>query len=541
MPRERVSMRKIREVLRLKWERGLSERQISKSCRLSRSTIHNYVGRAQVAGLTWPLPVDMDDETLDGLLFPESQTEVVAKVSERGLPAWSEIHKELKGKGVTLFLLWQEYKLGQPDGFEYSSFTLKYRQWCKAKNLSMYHHHKAGEKLYVDYAGLTISITDPVTGEIKEAQIFVATLGASNYSYAEASWTQNLADWLGAHGRALAFFGGVPEIIVPDNLKSGVTSPCYYEPELNPSYAEFAQHYGVAIIPARVRKPRDKAKVETGVQIVERHILAPLRKRSFFSLHEANQAIRLLLAKLNAKPFQKLPGSRQSHFEELDKPALRPLPQEAYVLAHWKKAKVNINYHIEVAGHYYSVPYQHVKQKVDIRYTQTTVEIFYKAKRIASHQRVFEGSKYQRRYTTLTEHMPASHQYQAEWTPERLISWAGKTGEHTAKVVETILSSKAHPQQGFRACLGILRLGKSHGDDRLEAACRRACHLGSYSFHSIQAILKNKLDQAALPEDDPKESQLSQVHPNVRGAAYYQQNPNKKDTTTQSTKETPVC
>lgn len=541
MPRKRASMRKIREVLRLKWERGLSERQIAKSCRLSRSTIHNYVGRAQVAGLSWPLPEAMDDEMLEDLLFPESEA-VVANETERSLPDWAEVHKELKGKGVTLFLLWQEYKLAHKGGYEYSSFTLKYRQWCKDKNLSMHQQHKAGEKIFVDYAGMTIGITDPATGEAKEAQVFVAVLGASNYSYVEASWTQKLADWLGAHRRALEFFAGVPEIVVPDNLRTGVRSPCYYEPELNPSYAEFAEHYGVAIIPARVRKPRDKAKVESGVQIVERHILAPLRKRTFFSLHEANKAIRMLLDKLNRKPFQKLPGSRLSYFQELDQPALRPLPKEPYVLAHWKKAKVNINYHIEVSGHYYSVPYQYVKHKVDIRYTQTTVEVFHKAKRIASHQRVFEHSRYKHRYITLSEHMPPKHRHQAEWTPQRLINWAQKTGQHTATVVEIILKSKPHPQQGFRSCLGILRLAQGYSAERLEAACCRAHHLGSYSFHSIQSILKHQLDLQPLPEDETmsdKPQTHQRQHSNVRGAAYYQEKSSSKKPS--ETKETGTC
>ena len=513
-------MRKIREVLRLKWSLELSDHQIAKSCQISRSTINGYIGRAKVAGLSWPLPKDLDDEQLDKMLYPP----VVDEDSKEGVPDWNKVYQELKRKGVTLQLLWQEYKLENPDGYSYSSYTLKYRQWCNKKNVSMRQHHKAGEKLFVDYAGMTIGITDKSTGEIKEAQVFVATLGASNYTYTEATWSQQAKDWLASHRRALEFFGGVPEVIVPDNLKSGVKSANYYEPELNVSYADFAERYGVAIIPARVRKPKDKAKVEVGVQIVERSILAPLRNRTFFSLREANIAIKTLLEKLNSKPFQKLAGSRKSIFEEVEKDVLHPLPAEPYVLSEWKKAKVNIDYHIEVEGHYYSVPHNYVRQKVDIRITDNTLEIFFKSKRIASHQLVPQTLRYKGKHTTIKEHMPKSHQKQNEWSPERIISWAQKTGEHTAKVVEHILSSRAHVEQGYRSCLGIMRLGKAYSEQRLEAACKRACFLRSYSYKSIKSILKENLDKEPLPDDKKdKVVEILPHHQNVRGANYYQQ------------------
>ena len=525
MPGKRISMRKIREVLRLKWNLGLSDYQIAKSCQISRSTINGYIGRAKVAGLTWPLPKDLDDEQLDKMLYPPACDED----SKEGVPNWDKVHQELKRKGVTLQLLWQEYRVENPDGYSYSSYTLKYRQWRNKKNLSMRQHHKAGEKLFVDYAGMTIGITDRGTGEIKQAQIFVATLGASNYTYTEATWSQEVKNWLGSHRRALEFFGGVPEVIVPDNLKSGVKSANYYEPELNVSYADFAEHYGVAIIPTRVRKPKDKAKVEVGVQTVEQSILAPLRNRTFFSLGEANIAIKELLEKLNNKPFQKLAGTRKSVFEEIEKDVLYPLPAEPYVLATWKKAKVNIDYHIEVEGHYYSVPYNYVKQQVDIRVTDNTVEVFFKSQRIASHQLVPKTRKHKGRHTTIKEHMPKSHQKQGEWTPERLISWAQKTGEHTAKVIEHILSSRAHVEQGYRSCLGIMRLGKTYGNERLEAACRRTCFLKSYSYKSIESILKRNLDKEPLP-DDQKTGAVRTLphHENVRGANYYQQGNSEK-------------
>ena len=377
---------------------------------------------------------------------------------------------------------------------------------------------------------MTIAITDPGSGELKEAQIFVATLGASNYSYAEASWTQNLADWLASHRRALEFFGGAPEIIVPDNLKTGVKSPSYYEPDINRAYLEFAEHYGVAVIPARVRKPKDKAKVEKGVQHVERSILAPLRKRSFFSLAEANKAIAALLEELNTRPLQKQSLSRKDLFDELEKPVLRPLPREAYVLAHWKKATVHIDYHVELEGHYYSVPYQYVGEAVELRFSQTTLEVFHQGKRIASHDRSLSAKRGQRQ-TTLKEHMPDKHKFKGEWSAERFIRWAEKSGPFTAQLIEAMLASRQHPEQSFRSCLGIMRLGKSYGDERLELAAKRACYLQSFSYKSVASILKHKLDQEPLPDQSQRSHDASQdhepvtqkQHQNVRGAAYYQQ------------------
>jgi transposase len=515
-------MRKIREVLRLKWGLDLGDHDIAASCKLSPSTVWEYVRRARLAGLGWPLPEDLDDEQLETKLFPPLPASGVERIE----PDWAYVQQERKRKGVTLLLLWEEYITQNPHGYSYVTFTVKYREWKQGTDVTLRQEHKAGEKLFVDYAGQTISLTNPETGEKVVAQIFVATLGASNYTYCEATSSQGLVDWLGSHRRTLEFLGGCPQIIVPDNLKSGVKSPSYYEPELNTAYAEFAQHYGIAVIPARVRKPRDKAKVETGVQIVERQILAPLRNRTFFSLAEANQAIHTLLEELNHKPFQKLLGSRRSVFEALDRPALSPLPAEPYVLAEWKKAKVNLDYHLEVDGHYYSVPYQHARAQVDVRLTHNTVEVYLKGKRIAAHRKVPEAIQYRGRHTTVTEHMPKAHQRHAEWTPQRLILWAQKIGEHTAKVFEEIMARRPHPEQGFRSCLGIMRLGKSYGNERLEAACKRACHFRAFSHQSVQSILQKRLDTEPLPETNKEKEHNSgsnspTLHTNVRGAAYY--------------------
>jgi transposase len=375
--------------------------------------------------------------------------------------------------------------------------------------------HRAGEKTFVDYAGQTVEVVDPTTGEVREAQVFVAVLGASSFTYAEATWTQGLADWIGSHQRTFRFFDGVTDVLVPDNLRSGVTRAHRYEPDLNPTYAEMAAHYSITILPARVRKPRDKAKVEVAVQIVERWILSRLRHQTFFSLDEVNRAIAELLPLVNERPFKKLPGSRRTLYEQLDRPALAPLPAERYEFATWKKARVNIDYHIELERHYYSVPYQLVKLEVEARLTESTVEILHRGRRVASHRRSFKVGG----FTTVAAHMPRPHRDYAEWTPKRLVRWAEKTGHATAELVEAILSRRRHPQQGFRSCLGLFRLGQDYGEARLEAACRRALHIGALSYKSIESILKHKLDQEPLPE--PAHPALPLKHDNVRGPKYY--------------------
>lgn len=512
MPAERLSMRKTQEILRLKFGCGLSNRDIAKSISVSRSTVGDYLLRAKAAGLSWPLPEGMDEVTLERLLFP-SATKVQRR--DRPLPVWPEVHSELKRKGVTLALLWQEYKERNSDGYQYSWFCQNYEQWHGTIDLVMRHDYRAGEKVFVDYAGQTVDLIDQQTGEVKSAQIFVAVLGASNYTYAEATWTQTLPDWIGSHVRAFASFGGVPEVVVPDNLKSGVTKANYYEPDINPTYQDMASHYGLVVLPARVREPRDKAKAETGVQIVERQILAKLRNHTFFSLVELNQEVARLLAELNTKPFQKLPGSRQSLLESLERPALKPLPSIPYQFAEWKRATVHIDYHLEIDGHYYSVPYQLVKQKLDTRVTDTTVEIFHKAKRVTSHLR----SHLKGRHTTVKEHMPENHRQYLEWSPERFLNWAKKIGPHTVILTEKILAARTHPQQAYRALLGIFRLGKSYTDQRLEAACARALIIGAVSFRSVESILKTGLDGKPTVSHDNQAEPVQ--HHNIRGADYY--------------------
>lgn len=506
-------MRKVKEILRLTYENGLSRRQVAQSVALARATITDYLRRFEAAGLTWPAAAALDDVTLERQLFPSASPDPVLQRAE---PDWATVHRELRRKGVTLMLLWQEYKARDPEGYQYSWFCEAYRAWAGRRDLVMRQTHRAGETLFVDYAGQTVPVIDRTTGEVRETQVFVAVLGASNYTYAEASWSQGLPDWIQAHVRAFAFLGGVPECVVPDNLKSGVTQPHRYEPDLNPTYQELAAHYGTVILPARVRRPKDKAKVEAGVLLVERWILAALRHQTFFSLSDLNRAIRTLLTRLNTRAFRKLPGCRQELFETLDRPALRPLPHEPYVYAEWRKARVHIDYHVEVDRQYYSVPYQLVKHAVEIRLTANTVECFFQGNRVASHARAHPPV----RHTTLPEHMPTAHRQYAEWTPERLVRWAEKSGPATAALIQRLMERRTHPQQGFRSALGIMRLGKTYGAERLEAACVRALKLDALSYRSLESILRQGLDRTPLtaPEEAPE---TPVEHEHVRGADYY--------------------
>ena len=353
--------------------------------------------------------------------------------------------------------------------------------------------HRAGEKLFVDYAGMRAQVIDPATGTVREANIFVAALGASNYTYAEATWTQGLADWIVAHVRCFSYLGGAPAVVAPDNLRAGVSRAHRYEPDINPTYQDLATHYGVAIVPARVRRPRDKAKAEVGVQVVERWILAALRHRQRFSLAELNRAIRGLLETLNNRPFKKLPGTRRALFEQLDKPALRPLPAVPYEYAEWQQARGHIDYHIEVQGHYYSVPHALVKKQVDVRITANTIEGFYRGQRIASHRRACHKG----RHSTIPAHMPEAHRQAGEWSPQRLERWAASIGPATTRLVRHKLTARPHPQQ----------------------ACQRALTLGSHSYKSLESILRHGLDRQPLTEQT--EAALPTDHDNIRGATYY--------------------
>ena len=507
-------MRKIKEVLRLKWQYGRSNQEIATSCNIARSTVREYLLRAEQAGLSWPLDPSRDDACLENLLFP---VKPAIPVSQRRMPPMEHLFKELKRKGVTLQLLWYEYKQTNPEGYQYSQFCNRYRQWERKLDVTLRQHHRAGKNLFIDYAGQTAPVIDPATGQITEAQIFIATLGASNYTFAEASPAQDLPSWIQSHVHAFEFFGGVPEILVPDNIKAGVTKPSRYEPDINPTYQDLAEHYGTAVIPTRPGRPRDKAKVESAVLVAERWILAALRNHTFFSLAELNQAIAKELEKLNNRTFQKLDTTRKALFESLDKPALKPLPSRPYEYAEWKKARVNIDYHVEIDRRFYSVPYQLARQQVDVRLTATTVEVLFKNKRVASHRRNPRPGA----FTTLDQHMPEAHRRYLQWTPSRIINWAAKNGPNTQSLVSRIIDSRPHPEQGFRSCLGIIRLATRYSPERLEKACLRALHIRALSYRSVESILKNQLDQQPLPFDETERSSSGSTHRNVRGKNYY--------------------
>jgi transposase len=524
-------MRHIKEILRLKYELKLTNGLIARSLRLSKSTVSNYLSRAKTAGIIWPLPESWDHREINQRLFkPQSQDRAT-----KPLPDFAQIHLELKKKGVTLQLLWEEYRQQYAQGYQYTQFCHYYHQWAQHLKVSMRQTHKAGEKGFIDYVGSTFPIVDPKTGQIRQVQLFVFVLGASNYTYAEATESQQLPHWIESHLHAFEYFGGIPKILVPDNLKSGVTKPNRYEPEINRSYQDMAAHYGTVVIPARVRKPKDKAKAEGGVLLVQRWILAALRHRTFYSIAETNEAIWELLTKLNHKPMQKLKKSRHELFLALDKPALLPLPAGRYQFAEFKHCRVNIDYHIEVDHHYYSVPYQLVGQRVEARFTSHIVEVFSQGKRVASHRRSYQPYK----HTTLDAHMPKSHRRYAQWTPLRIIHWGQSQGEAVGRLCEHILQSKPHPEQGFRSCLGLIRLSQHHGRERLNQACERALALRAYSYKSVQNILKNKLEQTPLPSEEipPPPRQ----HENVRGNHYYGDTHDLRRNITQNESDEVLC
>ena len=504
-------MRNIREILRLHFECSLSSRNIAAGCKCSYGTVLNILEKANTSGINWPLPAELSDKELEDKLYPGI---TIHPKSQRPLPNMEYLHKELSRKGVTLMLLWQEYKLGYPDGLMYSQFCEYYRQWAKKCDLSMRQVHKAGEKMFVDWAGTTMKVVGGETGEIKEASLFIAVLGSSGYTYVEGCLSQNIQSWIGAHSRAFGYFGGVPEIVVPDNLRTGVNKACRYEPEINATYQEMAHHYGTAVVPARARKPKDKSKAEGSVLLTERWIVAALRNQTFFSLGELNAAIRDKLEELNHKSFQKMAGSRRTLFETIDKPALKPLPIDHYEFAFWKKAKVNIDYHIEFEGNYYSIPYQLVGEYVELRISSSTLEVIHNHCRIASHRRTY-GT---RQHVTIPEHRPANHRFYAEWTPQRLVKWAQDIGDNTACFVEALLNARRHPEQAFRSCLGIMRLGRSYPAERMERTAIRALTFGAISYKSFKAILEKGLDQV-----NPHEKAVipTVTHDNIRGAAYF--------------------
>ncbi len=512
MANTRLSMRKIKEVLRLK-HHGLSRRQIAHSCQISRSTVGDYLERAEKAGISWPLPEELTDQELEQKLFPPQAME---SVSGKPLPDFDYIYREIKAHkkfNLTLDLLWREYKEQHPDGYQYSQFCELYRHFKDKLDYCMRQDHRGGEKLFVDYAE-GLNLVDPKTGERISTQLFVAVWGASNYTFAEASLTQQLPDWIGSHVRAFAYFGCLPKAVVPDCLKGAVSRACRYEPELNPTYAEMASHYGICVLPARPAHPKDKAKVETGVLVAKRWILAALRHRSFYSLAELNGAIKELLEQLNTRALRKVRKSRRDLFELFDRPQAQALPQSPYEYAEWTVARVNIDYHIEVERHYYSIPFQLLREKLDVRLTASTVEAFLKGERVAAHIRSFVPFA----HTTLKEHMPPAHQNYLEWTPSRMVDWAKKIGPKTAELVQTIIQGRTYPEQAYRSCLGILRLEKHYSKERLEAASRRALKFGSHSLRSLRKILSSGLDR--LETNDPSQASLLD-HENIRGSHYY--------------------
>lgn len=513
MATERLLMRQIREILRLRWASGLPQRAVARACGVGLGTVFEYCRRATQAGLTWPLPDELDDRQLEARLFQRVHDLVGVA---RPLPDLAWLHQELKHPGVTLQRLWLEYLDAHPDGYRYSQFCRHYYRWVRTLAPTMRQVHRAGEKAFVDFSGQRPVLCDPQTGELVPVELFIGVLGASSYTYAEACPSQDLPSWIGAHVRMLEYFQGSPAILVPDNLRSGVTQACRYEPMINRTYLELARHYGLAVVPARSGRPRDKAPAEAAVLVVQRWILAALRHHRFFQLAELNAAIRELLAPLNDRPMKKLGVSRRELFERLDRPALRPLPPTPYAFAVWTDCGVNIDYHIEVAHNYYSVPYQLVHQRVEARLTATTVEVFLQGRRIASHRRLAGRGQ----ASTQPEHMPHAHRAHAEWTPSRLIAWAAKTGPATAQVVTDILASRPHPEQGYRACLGLLRLGQRYGAARLEAACARAAQLGAPRYRTVQNILATGLDRVPL-DAAPSAPCVIPLHSNLRGAAYY--------------------
>lgn len=508
MARARLSMRKIKEVLRLKAS-GLSYRAIARACLIGKETVREYLLRAEEAGVKWPLPEGLSEEELERRLFP-GEPVLIRKEAE---PDWARIHRELRKKSVTRQLLWEEYRQGSPDGYSYSQFCERYRCWTKPLHPVLRIPHKGGEKMFVDYAGLTVPYTDRLTGEEREAQVFVATLGASSLTYAEAQASQTVADWIAGHVRAFDYFGGLPRAVVPDNLKSGVTAACFYEPDLNPSYQALAEYYDTAVLPTRVKAPTHKAKVESGVKVTEQRVLAPLRHRKFFGLEEINEAMRPLLEELNDRPMSHLGKSRRELYEELDRPALRPLPAVPFEIAEWDRVRVNVDFHVVFAKHYYSVQYRFIGREVDLRATGRTIEVFLKGERIASHVR--DDTPYA--YSTLPEHRPENLQSYLSWNPERFLRWAEKAGPATAEVVSRIMAGRAHPEQGYRASLGLMRLGARYGAERLEAACGRALSFEMFSYRGVKNILESGADRLK-PEGAGKPEK---PHVNLRGPRYY--------------------
>jgi transposase len=505
----------VREILRLRFGSDLPIREIGRRVGVAPATVRLTLERFARTGLTWPLPDEFTDGRLEGELFKGSGSKQGHR--RHAEPDWAALHREMKRKHVTLSILWEEYIAQNPGGYRYSWFCELYGAWAAKLPVTMRQIHLGGEKLFVDYAGDTVPvIIDRLTGECRDAQIFVAVLGGSSFTYATASWTQTVPDWIDAHCRAFAAIGGVPKLLVPDNTKAAVIRACFYDPQVNRTYAEMAAHYDTAILPARPRKPRDKAKVEACVLIVERWLLGRLRHRQFHGLAELNAAIVEMLVQINDhRPLRRLGVTRRQLLEEIDRPALKPLPLEPYVLAEWRARRVGLDYHVDIDGHFYSVPHRFARNQVEARLTSRTVEVFLKGERIAVHARNSGNGK----HITVPEHMPSSHRRFADWTIERIRRDATAVGPATAMLCEVILEHRPHPEQGFRACMGILRLVKPFGQERLEAAASRALDIGARTYGSVKSILDNNLDRQTVSTRTA--DGVSIQHPNIRGARYY--------------------
>ncbi len=515
MSQRRISMRKIREIIRLHEMSNLSQRQISQALGMSRPVVKDYIIKVISLGLGFKDIENMPDETLLNILDANkpSDNERHKFLTEK----FPYFVKELKRIGVTRQILWEEYMQENPDGYSYSQFCYHFQIWQNMSEMTMHMEHKAGDKLFVDFAGKKLSIIDRTSGEKQEVEVFIAVLGASQLTYVEASLSQKKEDWIRLNENALRYFGGVPFGIVPDCLKSAVTKADRYEPDINPEYLDFARHYNTAILPARPAKPKDKALVEGAVRIVYSWIYAKLRDRIFYSLEDINAAILELLEGFNTRKMQRPGVSRRELFDDIEKSQLQVLPEVRYELKKFKTLTVQFNYHIYLNddGHYYSVPYRYKGRKVDVLFTERAVEVYYSNVRIAFHLRIRKKNG----YTTHPDHMPESHKWQDNWNPEKLTDMAREKGNAVVTVIETVLSSRQHPEQSYKTCLGILSLSKAYGELRLNRACKRALYYENCTYKMIKNILNNNMDQDS--EDDRESGVTLPEHENIRGNKYY--------------------
>lgn len=522
MAKDRLPMRKIRDILRSHFDGRLSPRQTALALKVSRGAVLRCLDRFRKSGLPYP-PDELGDTELEARLYPASAAGPLSRKPQLTKEECAVIHRELSKTGVTLQLLWEDYRTQTPQGLGYSWFCEQYGRYKKSLGISFRNTYKGGEMSFLDYSGKKRDIVDRQTGEVRPVELFVWCWGASNFTYWEFSESQKTLDFLGSQDRALTYFGCVSRVTVPDNLKSGVTTPCRYEPELNLSYERFAEHYGTTLLPARVRKPKDKAKVEGGVRLAQRWLLGRLRNRVFFSLAELNEAAHELLLAFNAKVMKGYGQSRQELFEEIDKPNALPLPDSPYEMGIWKRpVRLGIDYHLEIDSNFYSAPYTLRGRILAAKISEHLVEIFLGGDRVASHRRLVG----KRRHSTQKEHMPESHQQYVEWNSERVVSWAEKIGPSAHALAQAMLLSRRHPQQAYRSILGITRLEKNYGKERLESACALAMRYNLLSYKAVADILKNGREKGPTGEKAPSR-QPAPPHENIRGPGYYQSRPNE--------------